>query len=544
MSIGTPYKRFAFSGDYDTLVIGSGIGGLASAALLAKHAGERVLVLERHYTAGGFTHAFERPGYDWDVGVHYIGDVDEPGMATRRMFDYVTDGRLSWADMGEVYDVIEIGDRRYELVKGKRAFVAKLKSYFPGEERAIDRYMANVAATVKWSSLFFAEKALPKPLSLLFGTAMRYPALRYARRTTADVLDSLTDNVELKAVLSGQWGDYGLPPKEGSFLIHALVAHHYFEGAAYPVGGATRIAETILPVIEAAGGAVLVRAEVTEILVEHGRATGVRMADGRVLRARRVISAAGVAVTYGKLLPESVRTQVGLSSSRPSVPPSTAHLSLYLGLDRSAAELGLRKPNRWLYPSPDHDENVAAFLADPDAPFPVVYLSFPAAKDPDFERRHPGHATLEAITIAPYAWFARWEDTPWGKRGEDYEAFKQRLTQRLLQAVERAEPSIAGHVAHAELSTPLSTRHFAGHPHGEIYGLGHQPRRFEDRSLRPQSPIPGLLLTGADVCSTGVAGALSGAVLTTSVALRCNMMSVVLRRQGVAQTEPVGVAAS
>ena len=86
-----PYKRHRFTGEYDAIVVGSGIGGLASAAMLAKHGGKRVLVLERHYTPGGYTHVFHRPGYDWDVGVHYVGGM-EPGTTLRRMF--ITTARI------------------------------------------------------------------------------------------------------------------------------------------------------------------------------------------------------------------------------------------------------------------------------------------------------------------------------------------------------------------------------------------------------------------------------------------------------------------
>src|SRR6185437_16090769 len=98
MKIGTSYKQHPVAEHWDVIVVGSGIGGLATAGLLARHAGKRVLVLERHYTAGGFTHTFTRPGYEWDVGVHYIGQVGAR-QAMRGVFDYVTEGRLAWAPL-------------------------------------------------------------------------------------------------------------------------------------------------------------------------------------------------------------------------------------------------------------------------------------------------------------------------------------------------------------------------------------------------------------------------------------------------------------
>ncbi|MDX5583700.1 MAG: NAD(P)-binding protein, partial [Aureibaculum sp.] len=106
---------------YDAIIIGSGMGSLTTGAILAKE-GQQVLILERHYTAGGFTHVFKRKGYEWDVGIHYIGDVQRPNSPIKRLFDYITNSKLKWADMGEVYDRIIIGDKTYDLVKGVENF--------------------------------------------------------------------------------------------------------------------------------------------------------------------------------------------------------------------------------------------------------------------------------------------------------------------------------------------------------------------------------------------------------------------------------------
>ena len=139
MRIGTSYKQHpGIDENWDAIVIGSGIGGLSVAATLSKLEGKRVLVLERHYTAGGFTHTFRRPGYEWDVGIHYIGGVSHPKAIARRLFDFLTDGELDWADMGEVYDRIILGDRAYDFVKGVEPFRAKMHEYFPSDKDAID----------------------------------------------------------------------------------------------------------------------------------------------------------------------------------------------------------------------------------------------------------------------------------------------------------------------------------------------------------------------------------------------------------------------
>src|SRR5690606_29489061 len=235
-------------------------------------------------------------------------------------------------------------------------------------------------------------------------------------------------------------------------------------------------------------------------------------------------SAAGVALTYGRLLSPEARARVGLRDSVTHVPPSIAHLSLYVGLDQTAEELGFTKSNVWVLGGLDHDAAVRDARANPDGPIRHVYLSFPSAKDPDFLRRYPGKATAEIITFIPFEAFSKWEGSRWGKRGEDYDAFKARLSERLLEHLYREHPSTRGHVVHAELSTPLTTKHFAAHPKGEIYGLAHTPRRFEDRALKPATKIRGLYLSGADVCSAGVAGAMIGGVLTASAITKRNVL--------------------
>src|SRR5262245_56285627 len=142
--VGQSYKQCQLDEHWDAIVIGSGLDGLTTAALLARHAGKRVLVLERHYTAGGFTHTFHRPGYEWDVGVHYVGDVHRRGSLLARVFDHLSGGALEWADMGDVYDTIVIGEDRYELVAGRERFRARMHEYFPRRKAAIDRYLERV----------------------------------------------------------------------------------------------------------------------------------------------------------------------------------------------------------------------------------------------------------------------------------------------------------------------------------------------------------------------------------------------------------------
>ena len=175
ITVGSAYKQASVAGQWDAIVIGSGMGGLTAAALLARHGGKRVLVLERHYVAGGFTHAFHRPGYQWDVGVHYIGQVQDPASPLRPIFDHITRGRLKWSPMPDVYDRIRIAGREYEFVAGLEQFRDHLKSYFPGETAAIDRYLQVVRSCAGRMSMYLAEKALPRSLARVAGPLLRGP---------------------------------------------------------------------------------------------------------------------------------------------------------------------------------------------------------------------------------------------------------------------------------------------------------------------------------------------------------------------------------
>ncbi|MFO7530086.1 MAG: NAD(P)/FAD-dependent oxidoreductase [Marinobacter sp.] len=513
--IGRRYRANRLEGPYDAIVIGSGIGGLTTAACLSK-AGQKVLVLEQHYTAGGYTHSYARNGYEWDVGVHYIGDMGSPHTLGRRLFDYITDGKLQWAPMDEVYDRFYLGEKVVNLRAGKEGLRQSLLEAFPYEQEAIDGYirlLGKVSDGMQWYTL---SKLTPGILDPLIHKGLNVALPDCFNRTTREVLAELTDNEELIGAITGQWGDCGVTPSHSSFMVHALIAKHYLYGGFYPVGGASEIAKTIIPVIQASGGEVFTYADVTEILLEKGRAVGVRMADGEEIRASRVISNAGIINTFEKLLPEEGREITGYRRKREHITPSMPHIGLYIGLTGTPEELGLPRTNYWIYPSACHDDNVERFLKDPDhSEYPVVYISFPAAKDPDYQNRWPGTSTIEIVAPTTWDMFEPWQDTIWGKRGEDYEALKARITDQLLEIMYQKLPQLRGKVDYVETSTPLSTAWFCRYGRGELYGLDHNPERFEQDWLRPKTPIPGLYLTGQDILTCGVVGAMIGGLITT-----------------------------
>jgi all-trans-retinol 13,14-reductase len=513
---GTRFRPRLVRDDYDAIIIGSGMGGLTTAALLAK-LGKRVCVLEQHYTAGGYTHSYEREGYEWDVGVHYIGEVHKPWSAIRRVFDVISGGNLQWAPMDARYDRIVLGDKTIDYVAGREEFKAEIKLHFPQEAAAIDRYVELLSEVSAKVPRFFAGQALPRSIGMLYSRLRRWWLPDYFFKTTREVLEGLTQNQELIGVLTAQWGDYGLPPGTSAFVMHAMVAKHYITGGNYPVGGANKISETIIPVIEAAGGHVFTYAGVEQIIVENGRAVGVRMQkDGVELRAPQIVSCAGLVPTYTRLIAPEVAARYNLLEPLQKVQLSAATLCLYAGFKGSAAELKLPKTNYWIYPSHDHDLNVSAFKSGQTRQTPLTYISFPSAKDPSWDAHYPNKATVEIVALALPQWFAQWQGSTWGKRGAEYEAFKAKLTAELLATLYQQQPQLRGALDFCELGTPLSTEWYQWNQEGEIYGIDHTVERFEQHWIHTETPIKGLYLTGADTVTAGVGGALMAGVLTAS----------------------------
>ena len=515
---GTRYRKKKAASHYDVIVIGSGIGGLCNAALLSK-LGKRVCVLEQHYTAGGYTHAYEREGYEWDVGVHYIGEVHKPWSMIRRVFDVISDGELDWAPMDPLYDQGVIGGKEYNYYAGREEFKQEMKFHFPDEADAIDTYVDMLSKVSSLVPRFFAGQALPKLAGGLYNKVRGRFLPDYFFKSVYEVLSELTDNQDLIGVLTAQWGDYGLPPRKASFMMHAMVAKHYITGGNYPVGGAARIAETIIPVIQQSGGEVFTYAGVEEILVKNNTAYGVRLQKGDEITADAIVSCAGLFPTVERLLPAEVAAKHGYEKHLKKVELSSSHLCVYAGFKGDAESLNIPKKNFWIYPGYNHDQNVADFDNNLDAEMPLIYISFPSAKDPTWNERYPGKSTAEIVAPCKPEWFEKWQGSTWNKRGEDYETLKQELTERLLKTLYTHMPQLESALDFVELSTPLSTQWFQWNQEGEIYGINHTVERFQQDWLHPITPVKNLYLTGSDIVTAGVGGALMGGVMTTSAML-------------------------
>lgn len=512
----SPERRFStHSPDrrWDHLVIGSGMGGMITAAALAK-LGKRVLILEQHYVPGGFTHTFKRKRWQWDVGVHAVGEVTSRA-AVGRLLHHLAGERLSWASLGGVYEEFHFPGLRLDFPDDRARFAENVKEAFPDDRRAVDVYLARVREVAAGMRRYYLSRLAPPAWAPLADPLLAGGARRLMVQRTSEVMREITQNPRLATVLTGQWAYYGSPPERSSFAIQALVAKHFFHGGYYPEGGSASIAAALLQTVADAGGWCRVHAPVEEILVEAGRAVGVRLASGEELRAPSVISAAGALPTVRRLLPPSLRS-AAWARSIDALAPSPCHVCLYLGFKGDIREAGASGANKWFWETWSKEGTSWDVTRDEDAP--VLYTSFPSLKDP---RHDPGPDQLhtgEVVTFVPYEAFAPWRDERWRKRGEDYDAFKQRLADRLLAQLLRHMPALRPMVAYAELSTPLSTEHFTRAASGAIYGLEPTPARFQNRFLRPRTPVPGLLLSGSDVGTVGVIGAMLGGVLAAVAA--------------------------
>ena len=513
----TSEKRNPDEHSYDAIVIGSGMGALAFASLMAKLRKWRVLVLERHFKIGGFTHTFSRPGgWTWDVGVHYIGEMG-PGMTGRRLFDFITDSRVDWAPMPDVYDVFVYPGLTVKVPKGRANFERALVEAFPAEEQAIGEYFHDIKRAANWFNRHIMAMVTPQPVSWIVKAINRLTE-QSALQTTQQYLESHIRDPRLRAVLASQWADYGLPPGRSAFVAHAVIVSHYLNGAWYPAGGAGEIPKAASSVIREAGGELLAGHEVTKIILENGRAVGVevQLKKGKEqprleFRAPVIVSDAGAWNTFTRLLP---REAIPFRAELETPPEGLEAVELFLGLKRDPRELGFQGENYWIFSSFDHDEMCVGRNDLLEGRAPMAYLSFPSLKDPRAESH-----TAEIVAPFSYRILEAFREEPWRRRGTDYESAKGRMTEALLDLVEKQHPGFRELVAYAELATPLSFEYFTGAPSGTIYGYPATPDRFRKTWLTPKTPIRNLYLTGTDAAVLGVMGALMGGVATASTLL-------------------------
>ncbi|XP_047212063.1 all-trans-retinol 13,14-reductase-like isoform X1 [Girardinichthys multiradiatus] len=525
----------------DAIIIGSGIGGLGLAVMLAK-VGKKVLVVEQHDRAGGCCHTFTEKGFEFDVGIHYIGDL-WGHTPFRCMLDQMSNGQLQWEPLENAYDHVILGPlenrRSYPIYSGSTRFPEELKKRFPGEEKAIDDYMRLVKKTEFGIWLLLVLKLCPLPLAkfLIHTGLVKHLSsfFKMAPRSLTDVVNELTENKDLRAVFTYIFGTYGNKPKDASFAMHSLLITHYLSGAWYPKGGSSEIAYHMIPIIEKAGGAVLVRAPVNRILFNDAKeAYGVSVLKGQEevhVHAPMVISDAGIFNTYEKLLPKELQAMPDIQKQLSMVKHGEGGLSIFVGLNGTKEELGLKASNYWIFAENNFDELMEKYMNEErekaSKKIPLLFVASPSAKDPSWEERSPGKSTLSLVSFAKYSWFEEWKDGKVTNRGADYKELKQAFINSALDVVMDVFPKITrDKIEYVDAGTPITNTHYIGAPKGEIYGVDHGIARFSpelNATIRPQTPLKNLYLTGQDVFLCGFAGGLAGALTCGSVILNRNL---------------------
>ncbi len=492
--------------EFDVIVIGSGMGGMTTAAALSR-LDHKVLLLEQASTIGGLTHTFTRDGFSWDVGLHYCGLFGHDQIGGR-ILDWLSGGNIEFRSVGTVYDTLHFPEG-FEILVGRpaEAYKMELKERFPDSASEIDAYFEALLSAEEAGHLVAAERVMPEPFRSAHHWWSQKKIQRWCNRTTAEVIAETISDPKLAAVLSAQWGTYGGKPKEASFAFHATVMGHYLEGAAYPVGGAAAIAKGLVPVIEAAGGNVRAGTPVSEIRIENGKATGVRTESGEEFTAPHIVSAIGAGETVKRLLPEHVRDQQWAREIA-TFEPSICHFDLFLGFEGDIARNGATRSNHWFYES--WDTNDAIWTAADAEPISMMFFSFPSLKDPAHEPGPSNRHTGEMLVWADWSSVAGFAAGDAAEQAEAWAEFKQDVESRMMACFEEKFPALAPLVVHRELGTPLATVSFTGHEKGAFYGIETTPRRMLSDALNARTPVPGLFLSGQDVVSPGIAGALSG----------------------------------
>jgi all-trans-retinol 13,14-reductase len=470
-----------------------------------------VLVLEQHTVAGGLTQTFRRQGWTFTTGVHYIGGVGPqagPGGQFGRLLAWLSNGELQFAPCANPYDIVHLPGFEFGIPHPQRAFHDALLARFPAQQSAIDQWFEACEAANRSAFTLFAQHSMPALLAWGMRLWRGAEAQKWARHTLADELARIDDR-QLRAVLGARWGDYGAPPPQAPFVEHALVTGSYNAGAYYPVGGPARFAQTLVPVIEAAGGELRLGCDVKRIVADEGRVIGVEFEHEGKRRhesASQVISAMGAANTVACLDPS---VAVGWQQTIQGLSPGLSYVSLFVGFDGDIAAAGASSANHWIYESDD----IGAVWRNPaDDDAPGLFVSFPSLKDPS----ESGKPTAEVMAIIDAQVFARWLGLPADQRPEEYLALKSWIEARLLAQFIRHFPALEALLRFHELSTPVTQQRYVRSPDGAMYGIEMSAERLLSPALHVRTPLRGLLLAGQDVSSPGIQGAFMGGLLAAA----------------------------
>ena len=490
------YKELSMRSKYDTIIIGSGLGGLMTALILAKE-GKKVAVLEQNKQFGGNLQTFLRQGILFDTGVHYVGSLDK-GQTLYNYFSYVDLERMPQ----EGFDYICFGQEEiaYPHAQGYTSFVRALLPYFPKEHEALEQYITKIKEVCD---------AFPLYRFRLEGSYDQ----SWLEQSLTEYIKSLTANERLQAVLLGSNFLYGGVGEHTPLYVHALSVNSYIQSAWRFRQGGSQITTLLLRELRALGVELFAENKALAFEYREGKIYSVITSQQEKYIATDFVSD----IDIKQLLSIAGRTHFRPAYYKriDALTPVAGVFSLHLVLKKQS--FPYLPYNIYWHRDSSQVWQATHYTTDT---FPTTYmLSMNPPKD--------GGAYADNMTILTYMnaqELSQWESTthtltaPQG-RGVDYEAFKARKAQQLLEVVYQRFPQLKGCIVAQYTATPLTYRDYIGNPTGAIYGYEKNILRTRQNHIMPQTHIPNLYVTGQSVNMHGLVGVTIGAVLTSMALL-------------------------
>ncbi|MCL8535859.1 NAD(P)/FAD-dependent oxidoreductase [Chryseobacterium gallinarum] len=486
--------------EYDILVIGSGLGGLVSALVLAKE-GLKVCVLEKNNQYGGNLQTFSRDKLIFDTGVHYLGGLSK-GQNLNRFFCYLEImDELELQKMDEDgYDRISFGEEDFEYphAQGYQNFVEQLSRYFPEERENLENYCEEIQYVCSQFPRYHVVGRESYNEEILHLNTKRF-------------IESVTPNRKLQAVLLGSNFLYAGDSENIPFYVHALTVNSYIQSAYKCVKGGSQISKLLIRKLRQYGAEIHKHAEVSEFIFnENNVLASVKTRDGKVYNARQFISNIEIRSTI-KLIGEE-RLKKSFLNRVLSWKPVSSCFSVYLVLKPHS----IPNFNYNIYHYSSEDLVWNAFHYQKDA-WPETYMlsSTPSKTHAEFAE------SLTAISYMDFDEVKEWSHTfntvaDEHERGEAYEKFKLDRTEKMLNALEKKIPDLRHSIKKIYTSSPLSYRDYIGSFEGNMYGYMKSSDNPLKTMVSPRTKIDNLFLTGQSVNMHGILGVTIGAFNTCS----------------------------
>ena len=520
---------------WDAIVVGSGLGGLTCAAYLCA-LGRRTLVLEGHYVAGGNSQAFRRRirgrAYEFDVGIHYIGECGPDGAITSMLQGLGMAERVVFRPLDpDGFSTLRFPDFEFRVPASWDLYRARLLEAFPHEVEPLGA-VVDILREVGEQGRRFQHQQLAAAELVEHAPAF----LRWGLRPVTELFAEYSLSQQASAVLLGEQGDYAVRPSRTPTALAAGLTHHYMRGAFYPEGGGQAMAGRLVEAIRAYGGEVRTRAQVKRIQVENGRVTGVVLQKtGQKINAPLVISNADLKRTVQGLVGEEhfkSETVERVRAFRMTLPLYV----VYLGLELDLAALELPNTNYWIWGTYDI-EGIYDQLENGELPDEkLAYLTVTSIRDPESQQVAPrGYTNLQVMTLVPreYAvWNVEKGPAEGGRyhRDAEYRRRKEQLAEQLLETAEQVIPGLRKHIDWKEAATPVTQERFTRSTGGTSYGIEFATDQMGPMRVGPETDIPGLFLCGASTPSGhGISNVMLSGVRAAGAATETDLLALVLK---------------